>query len=167
MSDESRRLLDNFLESLRPDQYRALASRLSPDQKKTLRQLVRQENVAADRLSRVLVDEEERPEQFAENPREARLRSLAEMLVSEVDGSLEDFGPDIAADPIAVIEYLSIEIYRDLTNSLHGKRDLGDGLREALEIAAARGRGEISPDQEVRLTALAEILAGWNGGRDD
>lgn len=101
------------------------------------------------------------------NMREARLRALAENLVSEVDGSLEAFAQDIASDPLAVIEYLSIEVYRDLTNAHGGMRDLGDGLLEALQIAAARGRGEFSPDQDVRLAALAQVLAGWNGGRDD
>jgi hypothetical protein len=94
------------------------------------------------------------PPIIPESAREARLRALALGLALELDGSLE-------LDPLETVEHLSSEACRDLANALGGVRDLREALREALQIAWARGRGEFSPDQGDRLAALEQVLAGW------
>ena len=91
-----------------------------------------------------------------------RQRALATSLVTELDGVLEEFREEIDRDPLVTIEHLSSEACRDLANAGNGMQDLGAALREALQIARARGQGNVTPDQETRLTALEQVLLGWS-----
>ena len=87
---------------------------------------------------------------------QARLRTIAEGLARELDGSLE-------RDSISTIEYLSSEACRDLANARHGVRDLCAALREALQIAGRQLNW--TPEnsaQDDRLTELEQVLTGWS-----
>ncbi len=95
------------------------------------------------------------PEIPQDDPREVRLRALALSLSLEMEGSLE-------TDPLTTIEYLSSEACRDRSSALGGVRDLREALREALQIAWARGRGEFPPEHGDRLAALEQVLIGWS-----
>ena len=90
-----------------------------------------------------------------DDPREVRLRALALSLSLELEGSLE-------TDPLTTIEYLSSEACRDRASALGGVRDLCGALREALQIAWARGRGELPSEHGDRLAALEQVLNSWS-----